>query len=229
MYTPIEVDFLRSCYGVSLEELVSTQEPMRQTHLPAHRKGRDADESTSSVIASDARGGQKLGIPKELWRLVDALWNGKALLEKDLFQAPQDPSEVAAKREALDCGLDFPHGCTPHAYLEALTSFLSSLPKPLLPPELYPAPDADEASQRGLAKRFLDALPPLSYNVFVYVLSFLREVLAQHHYNRTSADKLAMVCIGCMTPPSEDKKGDANRRLAALKDLLVTLLTTSSL
>jgi hypothetical protein len=34
-------------------------------------------------------------IPKEIWRLIDALWNGRALKEKDLFvSANADPKEV---------------------------------------------------------------------------------------------------------------------------------------
>jgi hypothetical protein len=38
--------------------------------------------------------GSKLSIPKELWRLVDALWSGNALKEKDLFNSKADPAEV---------------------------------------------------------------------------------------------------------------------------------------
>jgi len=236
MYTPIDVDFLRSAYGMSLDELVMTHEPVRHTALPAHRRGGGGagdDELGLGGGADAPPPQQKLGVPKELWRLVDALWNGKALQEKDLFQAAADPLEVAAIREALDCGADFPPHCSPHAYIEALTSLLAALPRPLLPPDLYPTVEVDEFTHRQLCKRFLDGLPPLSYNVFVYVTSFLREVLAQQNYNRTSADKLALVCVGCMTPQVDDKDGGAARvdqkRLAALKELIATLLTVSSL
>lgn len=37
---------------------------------------------------------------------------------------------------------------------------------------------------RAFCRKFLEELPPLNYNVFVYVLSFLREVLAELNYNR---------------------------------------------
>lgn len=37
---------------------------------------------------------------------------------------------------------------------------------------------------RAFCRKFLEELPPLNYNVFVYVLSFLREVLAESNYNR---------------------------------------------
>jgi len=230
VFTPIEVEFLRSAYGMSLEELVMAHEPVRRTYLPAHRRDRrgDDDDGNVSVPAPEDAPLQKLGIPKELWRLADALWSGKALQEKDLFQAVADPVEVSAIREAIDCGVDFPPNCSPHAYVEALSSLLAALPKPLLPPDLYPATEVDEATHRQACKRFLDALPPLSYNVFVYMISFLREVLAQQGYNRTSADKLALVCLGCMTPPAEEGRVD-ERRISALRELLTVLLTASSL
>lgn len=69
--------------------------------------------------------------------MVDALWTGNALKEKDLFNSKADPAQVAAIRRSLDLGSEFP-ACTPHSVCEALTSFLHALPQPLLPPESYP-------------------------------------------------------------------------------------------
>ena len=37
---------------------------------------------------------------------------------------------------------------------------------------------------RAFCRKFLEELPPLNYNVFVYVLSFMREVLSELNYNR---------------------------------------------
>ena len=48
--------------------------------------------TTSTSIATIA---PVLSIPKELWRLVDALWSGDALREKDLFVIDADPIEVS--------------------------------------------------------------------------------------------------------------------------------------
>lgn len=72
---------------------------------------------------------------------------------------------------------------------------------------------------RAFCRKFLEDLPPLNYNVFVYVLSFLREVLAEESYNRyicyfsnlcmhvynarlslsTSPSLLAAICVANMT------------------------------
>lgn len=117
---------------MSLEELVTTLQPVATTVLPTANT--DAYLATLQPI-DDAN---KLSIPKELWRLVDALWSSNALKEKDLFNAVADPNEVIAVRRALDQGSEFGI-CSPHAIAECLTSFLSSLPKPLLPPDLYPS------------------------------------------------------------------------------------------
>jgi hypothetical protein len=37
---------------------------------------------------------------------------------------------------------------------------------------------------RSICRKFLEDLPTINYNVFVYLLSFLREVLAEDAYNR---------------------------------------------
>ncbi len=48
---------------------------------------------------------------------------------------------------------------------------------------------------RAFCRKFLEDLPPLNYNAFVYVLSFLREVLAEESYNRCAAfDALMLLC-----------------------------------
>lgn len=52
---------------------------------------------------------------------------------------------------------------------------------------------------RAFCRKFLEELPPVNYNVFVYILSFLREVLAEESYNRTSPSLLAGVCVANMT------------------------------
>jgi hypothetical protein len=42
----------------------------------------------------------------------------------------------------------------------------------------------DSQHLRGWCRKFIESLPPLNYNVFVYLLSFMREVLALGDYNR---------------------------------------------
>jgi phosphatidylinositol-bisphosphatase len=86
-----------------------------------------------------------------------------------------------------------------------LVSFIDALPRPLLPTELYPSElDKDQQNIRVWARKFLENLPPLHYNVFVYILSFLREVLELREYNRSTNVMLSAIFVAVMTPSSTD-------------------------
>lgn len=87
-------------------------------------------------------------------------------------------------REALDCGEEFTAQCSPHSYADVLQALIAGFPTPLLPYDLYPTSEVDNQQMRMWARKFLDALLPLNYNVFVYLMSFFREVLQQREYNR---------------------------------------------
>ena len=52
---------------------------------------------------------------------------------------------------------------------------------------------------RNFSRGFLQSLPPLHYNVFVYLLSFLREALGQARFNRTTPTTLASFCVDSMS------------------------------
>lgn len=140
-HVAVSATYERSCYGMSLQELVHTLQPVASTQLPVQRYGALAAQMEHGDVglAEHPAGEGKLSIPKELWRLVDALWSSNALKEKDLFNSKADPAQVVAIRYALDHGRDFPVGITPHSICEALVSFLGALPQPLLPPESYPS------------------------------------------------------------------------------------------
>jgi hypothetical protein len=49
------------------------------------------------------------------------------------------------------------------------------------------------------ARRFLEQLPPLNYNVFVYLISFERELLKYEEDNSLNAQRMAAISIGFMT------------------------------
>lgn len=92
-HVAVSAKYVRSCYGMSLQELVHTLQPVASTALPVDRFA--ALSAGVGAVAAEAPGAEnKLSIPKELWRLVDALWSGNALKEKDLFNSKADPVEV---------------------------------------------------------------------------------------------------------------------------------------
>ncbi len=91
---------------------------------------------------------------------------------------------------------------------------------------------------RMFCRKFLEDLPPLNYNSFVYVLSFLREVLAEEAFNRTTPSLLANACVMNMTYPqlapdeflqlSKDERARRITRQNLLQGVVVYLLSTTS-
>ena len=120
------------------------------------------------------------------------------------MSAEVDENEVIQIRESLDCNVPFPT-CAPQALVVALLSLLSSMPRPVLSFDANPAGgDVDANNLRTWSKRLLDNLPPLNYNVFVYLLSFLQLVLSHREYNRTTPTGLATVVVECLMPNPQD-------------------------
>jgi inositol polyphosphate 5-phosphatase INPP5B/F len=109
---------------------------------------------------------------------------------------------VQSIRECLDTGTEFGH-VSVHSMAETLSSFLTSLPSPVIPDKLLPTMELDAQNLRPWTRRFLEQLPPLNYNVFVYLVSFFREVLKHHEHNRLNTDKLAGICCNVLLPIEE--------------------------
>jgi hypothetical protein len=90
----------------------------------------------------------------------------------------------------------------------------------------------------------LEQLPPLNYNVFVYLISFFREVLKHHESNRLNTDKLATICCKTLLagnevswgsgedgagagPAGGGKGGGEDQRLESMQLVFQHFLTTS--
>mmetsp|Transcript_4471 Transcript_4471/g.10088 ORF Transcript_4471/g.10088 Transcript_4471/m.10088 type:complete len:903 (+) Transcript_4471:187-2895(+) len=221
----VSAKYARSSFGMSLQELVLTPQPVATTLLPVDRYNLPPPQAVGAVAQMD--------IPKELWRLVDALWSGGALQEKDLFNSKGDAAEVAAIRGSLDSGEPLP-SCSAHSVCEALVAFLAALPQPLLPADAYPSSEIPPELMRAFCRKFLDDLPPLNFNAFVCVLSFLREVLVEANFNRCTPLLLANSCVSCMLYPEELhlSKEEQQRRIAKqtyMQSVLIHLLTAAGM
>ena len=152
-FLSVQGQYARSCFGMSLEELNScSHDPVRALPLPTGSYQQQPPPASSASASASAAapapqgsskggGGPALAVPKELWRLVDALYR-TGLAEKDLFIQPGVPSEVAAIREALDTGAEFgvgvSGGVSAHSLAEVLMAFLQALATPVVPARLLP-------------------------------------------------------------------------------------------
>ncbi|CAM9462327.1 unnamed protein product [Phaeothamnion confervicola] len=125
-----------------------------------------------------------MGVPPELWRLVDGLVASGALTDpevaRDLFVVAAPAADGERVRAALGSGAPFPASAPPLALADTLLLLLSSLPVAMVPPEAVAAAGAESAGRlaAGWHGRFLGTLPPAHANVFLYVVCFLREVVA---------------------------------------------------
>lgn len=146
----------------------------------------------SSPIPAEATP-ERLSIPKELWRIVDYLYR-YALDEENLFLQTGDHKEMEAIREALDTGTPLAeafHGSV-HSMAETLLRFLESLAEPVIPFSLYKQ-CLDSSNNYAQCKKLLGFLQTVNYNVFYYLMAFLREVLTHSHNNKLTPEKLGMV------------------------------------
>lgn len=213
-YIGVTGTYDRSCFGMSLNDLARNSTPVRQTSLPvtfelSSQFYTPAFKDQCAIARAAAPVSSQ--VPKELWRVVDALFSGRALRERDLFSSGATEAiatEAATIRECLDTGSAFPAECNPHALAEVMVTFLAALPEPVLPATFYPDNELDPSRIRGFCRKIFESseFPTLNYNVFVYVISFLKEIINAQSGNNLSSEHgvlliehLCVVCISSLT------------------------------
>jgi inositol polyphosphate 5-phosphatase INPP5B/F len=220
-YITVRATYARSCFGMSVDELVLYSEPIRTVPLDPIQKaatfGVDMNANTSALC-----------VPKELWRLVDAV-HQKGLGTPGIFIEAGLADEVTHIRECLDTGTQF-GTYRIHSYSEALLSFLGSLSSPIIPPSLFPTVEIDSLNIQSMSRRVLEDLAPINYNVLVYIISFFREALRLREQNGLTAAKVARICSQCLSPST----GSATQTTSVLQRtgmqlIILHLLETSSI
>ena len=219
-YLTVKAQYARSCFGMSLEELVMYTKSIRSIPMDPIQKTEKMDPHTNGSTA--------LCVPKELWRIVDAIIH-KGLDTPGLFTEAGIADEVAHIREALDTEAQFGTYRT-HSYAEALISFLASLSAPVIPPALFPSLEIDSQNIQSFARRVLDELPPIHYNVFVYIVSLFRKALVHRQNNQLTSAKAARIICDCLAPTNMESisNQELNKR-TGMQLILIHLLETGSI
>ena len=222
-YITVKANYARSCFGMSVDELVKYAEPIRDVPLDPILRAEKHDPSNPSAA---------LCVPKELWRIVDAIYE-KGLHERDLFTTPGIAEEVNNIRECLDTGAQFGEFRV-HSMTEVLLSFLSNLPSPIVPRSLFPTLEIDAQNIQSISRKFLEDLPPIHYNVFVYMISFFREALLYREANKLSAAKLARICCNCLVVGSNEinameETSQSIQRRAGMQLIMLHFLETNAI
>merc|ERR1712037_546516 len=90
-YITVTGKYARSCFGMSVEELVLYTDPIREVPLDPIERAERYDLNAKAAMC----------VPKEIWRIIDAIYD-HGLHEKDLFTSNSgDPDEVYQIRECL--------------------------------------------------------------------------------------------------------------------------------
>jgi len=223
-YITVKGSYARSCFGMSLDEMVLYKDPIRTIPLDVIERA-EQFPNESEISPSNA-----LCIPKELWRIVDAIYE-KGLQTPDLFTTPGSPSDVEQIREALDTGAPFGKTFPIHSYVECFKQLLSSLSAPVIPSNLFPLVEINSENIQSMSRKFLEVLTPVHYNVLVYVMSFFREVLLYKDRNGLTAAKVSRICCECCSPSRANVVMDSSmvQRRAGMHLILLHLLETSSI
>eukprot|EP00946_MAST-07B_sp_MAST-7B-sp1_P004233 g4233.t1 len=187
--------YVPSCFGTSLARLVCTPGPMSQAS-DVNAISSNADSSlTAGTGVTGAAPDPVLSVPKEIWHLVDALYRRTLLgsgssdgtsqeMVDSLFVESGSSNEIASIRKALDESAHLDElieagAASTHSLAEALLQLLDSLSDSIVPIEFWPQADFDhDVSIARWSSNFLAQLPTMNYNVFVYIVAFLRELVA---------------------------------------------------
>ncbi len=217
-YITVRGSYGRSCFGMSLDELVLYNDPIRSVPLdPVERIEKYGGDQTAVLC-----------IPKELWRIVDAIYE-KGLHERELFSISGYEEEIQRIRECLDTGEPF-GDFRIHSMADVLVSFLSSLSSTVVPPNLLPGLEIDAQNLQGNARSLLEGLPPIHYNVFVYIISFFRECLLFQQSNQLTAAKMARICVRCLVNGNQmDESRQSSQRQKNMYILMMHFLESSSI
>eukprot|EP00956_Cyclotella_meneghiniana_P019872 scaffold34547_cov69-Cyclotella_meneghiniana.AAC.4 len=219
-YISVKGSYARSCFGMPVDELVLYSDPIRDVPLDPILRAERYDFNSKPAMC----------VPKELWRIIDAIYE-RGVNERDLFSHPGNPDEVYQIRECLDTGAVF-ENFSVHSMAETLTLFLSNLSTPIISASLIPTLDIDAQNIQSFARKFLEDLPPIQYNVFIYIVSFFREVLLHRERNKLSPAKIARICCNCLVSSSsslEESAGSVHQRKGNMQQLMLHFLETNSI
>ncbi|KNC49078.1 RhoGAP domain-containing protein [Thecamonas trahens ATCC 50062] len=156
-FVNVRGEYAKSAFGASLDHLCRLAGPIA---------------AAGSCATPDA---PVLSVPKELWWLADYLYT-HSTDDIGLFQESGDEAELATIRSLLDSGQGLlAYSGSIHSVAEALLKFLACLATPVIPFRMLPRAIEAAASPQA-AIDLVGVLPAINYNVFTYLMAFLREL-----------------------------------------------------
>jgi phosphatidylinositol-bisphosphatase len=220
-FVRVNAEFQKSFFGNSLENLVKCHKPIRLMQRQA------AAEQLNEQIHEPVQQRQQVNllIPKELWRLTDYIFK-YGMRESGLFQETGDVGEVAQIREIIDNGWSLEEFTgSIHSVSDTLISFLESLKDSIIPTKYYKKCMENYMSASKIRNEVICKLPSVHFNVFEYLMAFLRELLLNSDVNNLTADQLAegfsnLVLRSPANMPEEMKELYRKHKIVLIKNFL---------
>ena len=174
-------NYLKSCFGNSLNNLVQCFTSVRDPKCKLIQYVDEGDKPLKGLL-----------IPKELFFLCDHIIK-YGLREEGLFQIQGATDQIRQCRELLDNGLSLSkhYDGSIHSVCTTLIQFFESLVDPIIPGKVYRVL-IDNSVNGDVCRHLIDTnLPPTHFNVWHYIMNFLREVLINSDANGLTHDSLA--------------------------------------
>lgn len=169
-----------TCFGVAFEDLVRYSQPMATVHDMPRGMSPDAKEYRDTFGDLSTA---PLSIPKELWRLIDTLWQQYCDADR---HGGHFSSQLFLKRVSREAWLDvlrrldyndrLDENIDPAAVATCLLQMLGGTPRPMIPEDSYrKAAMAGNTQPPDALRALMAKLHSVHFNVFVYIVSFLAE------------------------------------------------------
>lgn len=162
--------FKKTCFGVKLQDSLPPPKP------------------PISILEGDMT---PLIVSTEIWILTHYLFN-HGLSEENLFFTPGDTVQMEEIRARLDSKQLLLPGTDVHSVAETYIQFLKSLPDPVIPFNMYQRCNACSNSAI-LCRQLVSDLNAAHYDLFMYIVLFLKETLSHRTMNRLTSDRLALL------------------------------------
>ncbi|KAG9291950.1 hypothetical protein G9A89_004888 [Geosiphon pyriformis] len=114
-----------------------------------------------------------------------------------------------------------------HSMAESLIRFLESLPEPVIPYHLYD--QCLNVTNRLAAHEVIELIPSVHANVFIYVTSFLREVICQNKKKDFARIEMLAIVLGSVLLRSKSTERVLDSHAQRKKNFLLHFLTDETL
>jgi len=228
---------LPSCFGASLTALNQCLRSVREEMLENSPKSRR--ESLTSTPISPSNSIQKtsndglLPLPKEVYKMTNFLVK-KGVKSEGIFTMTGDPQEMEKIREALDLNQEIDENADVYSVAECLIEFLQALSTPVLPKDIIDEGvitfESAAYVDDSICQKFFFRLPKPNFFLFIFILSFFKEMLNSSECNRLTPEKVVTILSDALIRKDEVEEIEPSSPDMSKRDSLFGVkIATSSL